>query len=89
MGGELPPHWLTYFMHDDVDAGLAKARELGGELMGETVDSPYGRYARVRDPQGAVFALIQSAQAETTRPRRSGALDDQAPAGSLRRRRGP
>jgi uncharacterized protein len=63
MGGELPPHWLTYFMHDDVDAGLAKARELGGEQTGETVDSSYGRHGRIRDPQGGVFALIQSAQA--------------------------
>jgi predicted enzyme related to lactoylglutathione lyase len=60
MGGDLPPHWLTYFMHDDVDAGLGKARELGGEQIGETVDSPYGRYGRIRDPQGGVFALIQS-----------------------------
>ena len=60
MGRDLPPHWLTYFMHDDVDAGLAKARELGGELVAEIVDSPFGRYARVRDPQGAVFGLIAS-----------------------------
>jgi uncharacterized protein len=60
MGGDLPPHWLTYFMHDDVDAGLAKARELGSEQIGETRDSPYGRYGRLKDPQGAVFALIQS-----------------------------
>ena len=58
MGGDLPPHWLTYFMYDDVDAGFERARELGGELIGEPVDSPYGRYARVRDPQGAVFGLI-------------------------------
>jgi predicted enzyme related to lactoylglutathione lyase len=59
-GGELPPHWLTYFMHDDVDAGFAKARELGGELVGEIKDSPFGRYARVQDPQGGVFGLISS-----------------------------
>jgi predicted enzyme related to lactoylglutathione lyase len=60
MGGDAPPHWLTYFMHDEIDSGLAKARELGGEQIGEPADSPYGRHARVRDPQGAVFALIQS-----------------------------
>jgi uncharacterized protein len=64
MGGELPPHWLTYFMHDEVDAGFEKARELGGELVGEIVDSPFGRYARVRDPQGAVFGLISSRRDE-------------------------
>jgi uncharacterized protein len=60
MGGDMPPHWLTYFMYDDVDAGLARVLELGGEQIGEAFDSPYGRYGRVRDPQGAVFALIQS-----------------------------
>ena len=60
MGGELSPHWLTYFMHDEVDAGFDRARELGGELVGDIVDSPFGRYARVRDPQGAVFGLISS-----------------------------
>jgi uncharacterized protein len=64
MGGELPPHWLTYFMHDEVDAGFEKARELGGELVGEIKDSPFGRYARVRDPQGAVFGLISSRRNE-------------------------
>lgn len=58
-GGDVAPYWLTYFMHDDVDAGLAKSRELGAGTIGEPVDSPYGRHARVRDPQGAVFALIQ------------------------------
>jgi len=60
MGGEGPPFWLTYFMYDDVDAGFDKVRELGGELVGEPFDSSFGRFARVRDPQGAVFALIKS-----------------------------
>ena len=63
LGGEdakLPPYWLTYFMLDDVDAGFDRARELGGELLSEPHDSPYGRFAPVRDPQGAVFALIRA-----------------------------
>lgn len=60
MAEDGPPRWLTYFMHDEVDAGLARVRELGGEPVGEPSDSPYGRYVRVRDPQGALFALIQS-----------------------------
>jgi uncharacterized protein len=59
MGGDAPPSWMTYFMLDDVDAGFEKVRELGGEVLSEPFDSPYGRYARVRDPQGAVFSLIQ------------------------------
>jgi predicted enzyme related to lactoylglutathione lyase len=59
-GGDSSPYWLTYFMHDEVDAGFARARELGGELVGEITDSQFGRYARVQDPQGAVFGLISS-----------------------------
>ena len=58
---EVPPHWMAYFQLDDVDAGFDRARELGGELLREPVDSPYGRFAPVRDPQGAIFSLIQGA----------------------------
>jgi predicted enzyme related to lactoylglutathione lyase len=56
---EAPPTWLSYFWLDDVDAGFDRVRELGGELLRDPVDSPYGRYAPVRDPQGAVFCLIR------------------------------
>jgi predicted enzyme related to lactoylglutathione lyase len=59
--GELPPFWLSYFQLDDVDAGFAKARELGGELVSEPRDSPYGRWATARDPQGGTFALSRGA----------------------------
>jgi predicted enzyme related to lactoylglutathione lyase len=55
------PHWLTYFHLDDVDAGLGRVGELGGEVLREPIDTPYGRHAPVRDPQGAVFSLIRSA----------------------------
>jgi hypothetical protein len=56
---EAPPHWLTYFWLDDVDAGFERVRELGGQVLREPVDSPYGRYAPVQDPQGAAFCLIR------------------------------
>ena len=55
-----PAQWVVYFKFDDVDAGFARARELGGELTAEPRDSPYGRWAPVRDPQGAVFRLIST-----------------------------
>jgi predicted enzyme related to lactoylglutathione lyase len=58
---EMPPYWLNYFELDDVDAGFARVRELGGEVLSEPRDSPYGRWAPVRDPQGGVFALIHGA----------------------------
>ena len=58
---EAPPHWLAYFWLDDVDAGFERVQELGGEVLREPVDSPYGRFAPVQDPQGGVFALIRPA----------------------------
>jgi predicted enzyme related to lactoylglutathione lyase len=56
---EAPPHWLTYFWLDDVDAGAERARELGGEVLRGPEDSPYGRSATLRDPQGGLFAVIR------------------------------
>jgi predicted enzyme related to lactoylglutathione lyase len=61
---EVPPHWVTYFHLDDVDAGFDRVRELGGEVLREPTDSPYGRFAPVRDPQGATFSLIRGATQE-------------------------
>ncbi len=40
----------------------AKATELGGVVIVEPRDTPYGRMAAVRDPLGAGFALIEPAQ---------------------------
>ncbi len=53
----MPPHWLVYFGIEDIDAGLAKATELGGEAITGPVDIQMAKIAVVRDPQGAVFAL--------------------------------
>jgi predicted enzyme related to lactoylglutathione lyase len=61
---EVPPHWMTYFHLDDVDAGFERVRELGGEVLREPMDSPYGRFAPVRDPQGATFSLIRGTAQE-------------------------
>ena len=61
MPDERPPQWLVYFQLDDVDTGLERAQELGGQVLRDPVDSPYGRYAPVQDPQGATFVLIRSA----------------------------
>jgi predicted enzyme related to lactoylglutathione lyase len=53
----MPPHWLVYFGIEDIDAGLAKATELGGEAIAGPIDIQMAKIAVVRDPQGAVFAL--------------------------------
>lgn len=52
-----PPHWMPYFGIDDIDAGLARAGELGGRALAGPIDMGIGKIGVVRDPQGAVFAL--------------------------------
>lgn len=59
----IPPHWMVYFAVEDADASTAKVRELGGQVRHGPFDSPYGRIAVIADPYGAVFSIIQLAQA--------------------------
>ncbi|ATL70705.1 VOC family protein [Nocardia terpenica] len=57
----VPSHWLTWFQFDDVDAGVARASELGATVVMPASDSPVGRMAMVAAPQGEVFGLIDTA----------------------------
>jgi predicted enzyme related to lactoylglutathione lyase len=60
-----PPHWLNYIATHDVDATVKSAQELGAKVYhGPVTYEGMGRMAVLADPQGAVFALWQSAQAE-------------------------
>lgn len=52
-----PPNWSVTFTVDDVDAGAAKAKELGGTVLVEPFDTPPVRNAVIADPQGAVFVV--------------------------------
>ncbi len=58
--GPIPPNWLTYFAVEDCDAKVAKATELGANVMKPAEDIPgVGRFAILMDPQGAAFALLK------------------------------
>lgn len=58
----VPSHWLSYFAVANCDASAAKAVELGGKVIfGPMTMEKVGRMAYVADPQGAMFALFQSA----------------------------
>ena len=62
--GPVPPHWLVYFAVSDCDAAAAEATRLGGSVTSPPMDIPgVGRFALIRDPQGAVFAVIRFAEA--------------------------
>lgn len=55
-----PSHWLIYFGTADADAAIAKAQELGGQVLRPAEDTPFGRMAVVTDPFGAPFAVHQA-----------------------------
>ena len=54
----VPSNWLVYFGVDDADAAAAKAVELGGSIAAPPADTPWGRFALLADPMGAIFAVI-------------------------------
>ena len=69
VGGSTPPqmpgtpnHWHVYFAVADADAFVTKVTELGGSILVEPFDTPVGRMAVLRDPQGATFSIIQPSQ---------------------------
>jgi hypothetical protein len=54
----IPNHWLVYFAVDDCDAAAERVGDLGGEVTMQPMDVPPGRFALVKDPQGAMFGII-------------------------------
>lgn len=53
----VPAHWSVYWEVDNVDTAAKKVLNLGGTVVAEAVDTPYGRLTTVTDPAGAQFKL--------------------------------
>lgn len=51
--------WTAYVGVADLDATLATAGEAGGDLAFGPMEVPAGRFAVVRDPQGAAVGLVE------------------------------
>lgn len=58
--GRESSHWLHYFSVADADASARKVVELGGSVLREPEDTPFGRYLQAADSLGARFALMQT-----------------------------
>lgn len=59
----MAPMWLYYVETGDLDAALQRATQKGAKVMNGPMDVPGGgRIAQLVDPQGAPFALHQSAR---------------------------
>ena len=61
------PLWLPYVQVDDVDATVRLATEMGANVTSEPKDIPgSGRYAIMRDPQGASFGVFNATMPTTS-----------------------
>jgi predicted enzyme related to lactoylglutathione lyase len=57
------PHWMANVHVADVDATVARTRELGGSVHFGPIDIPkVGRMAVIADPQGAAISVIQMSE---------------------------
>jgi len=62
---EVPSHWLQYIGTRDVDSTAQAAVRAGGSIVkGPSDMQGAGRYAVLKDPQGAVFAIIDPENAK-------------------------
>ena len=63
-GGLMPmppgghPAWNLYFAVADTEAAMARAGELGGQVVMGPMRVPGGQFAIIRDPQNAVFSVL-------------------------------
>jgi predicted enzyme related to lactoylglutathione lyase len=57
-----PPHWVSNVQVDSADDTIEKAKAAGGDLVAGPMDIPeVGRYAVLKDPQGAIIVAFQPA----------------------------
>jgi hypothetical protein len=49
--------WTLYWEVEDASASVAEVKALGGSVISDAQDTPYGRIATVADPSGAQFRL--------------------------------
>jgi predicted enzyme related to lactoylglutathione lyase len=50
-------NWAIYWAVNDIETTVADARALGGSVVMDPTDTPYGRLAAVMDPAGGQFKL--------------------------------
>lgn len=62
--GEVPPNWVVYFAVEHCDATIEQAKTLGAAVEMAPMDiKDVGRFAILKDPQGAYFTVIQMNEA--------------------------
>ena len=66
---EVPPNWSLYFLVEDAAASAERAAELGAYvIVPPTPAGDIGTFSVLRDPQGAVFSVIEYNEAAPPPP---------------------
>ena len=68
---EVPSYVNVYFTVENCDEAVAKATERGAILRFGPMDSPFGRFAALSDPQGASFSVIDMSTTQGEMPKLS------------------
>lgn len=55
---DLPPQWLMYVRVEDVMQSIKTCKDMGGKLLSGPTEFGDQHYCVIRDPAGAVLALI-------------------------------
>lgn len=58
-GDQFRPHWMTYFLSDVPSATVSAVQRLGGRVLMDVVEGPFGQLAVLEGPQGEVFSVIR------------------------------
>ena len=58
----VPNHWHTWFAVSDAAATASAVTAAGGTIVAGPMDIPVGTAVTIRDPQGAVFSVLQPAE---------------------------
>ena len=60
--GDIPSHWMPYFLVAGCDSSAGVAQDLRGSVQVPPTNlHGVGRYAVIADPQGAIFSIFQLA----------------------------
>jgi predicted enzyme related to lactoylglutathione lyase len=64
-GMNMPPFWSMYVAVPKLEEGVAHIKKLGGSELSPVIEVPtVGRLQMMKDPQGAVFYIIQPGSSE-------------------------
>ena len=68
-GMNFPPHWLMYVGVPNLDDMVAKIQRLGGSTLSPLIEVPnVGRMQVMKDPQGALFSILEPAPSSPGMP---------------------